>query len=353
MLPRPSVREERWLALAALLGREVPLVVANSGGWHVSTLPSRCTFFLLGLIGTVSAAAFAYLLQIPGALLVTAVAAFVLGEQLVAGRRFLATGIEESLAWMGTLLLVLQLLEWRWASDAVLALCAAAGLLLLGLRLLNPLLTTGAALAFVYAMGELSGSSRIAALLSLSLAILALALGGRRIARPSYDRMLDLIVVLMPVAGYLWQLQGIVFAMDPTRWRSQIVVNTAAVVALSVYAALALLIGLMRRRHAPVLASLLCMACVASELHAMTDARFEWRLIIEGAAVLLLATALVRWLRTARGGITSRPLTADDAVLDMLQTTAASGLMPSAPATGRSEIGGGGRFGGGGADGSF
>jgi len=116
--------------------------------------------------------------------------------------------------------------------------------------------------------------------------------------------------------------------------------------------------GLRRRRHAPLLGFMGCIACLAVELRAATELPTETWLILCGLVALVAGIALDRYLRRPRDGITSAKLTDREGPLDLLQTAGAAilagrgehGKPPAAPPpAGPGE----GRFGGGGASGRY
>jgi hypothetical protein len=119
-----------------------------------------------------------------------------------------------------------------------------------------------------------------------------------------------------------------------------------------------LITGLRQRRHAPLLGAMVCIAGLAVELRFATPgiATEAW-LIGCGIAALVVGVALDRYLREPRNGFTSTALSSREGPLDLLQTVGAAALaqrstpdvLPSEPAV----TGGGGRFGGGGASGSY
>jgi hypothetical protein len=130
------------------------------------------------------------------------------------------------------------------------------------------------------------------------------------------------------------------------------------VVALLLALGAALLVtGLRRRRHAPLWGFLGCVAALAVELRAAIPVAPETWLIICGLIALFAGVALDRWLRTPRNGLTSASLTHRDGALDLLQTAGAALLAGrTAPEPRPAEPGfegGGGKFGGGGASGSY
>jgi hypothetical protein len=131
----------------------------------------------------------------------------------------------------------------------------------------------------------------------------------------------------------------------------------AAVVLLLALGTAMLLAGLRRRRHAPLLGFMGCVACLAVELRLATTLATETWLILYGLAALVVGVGLDRYLRQPRNGLTSAALTQREGPLDLLQTAGAAVLAqrsaPESPRTEPAVTAGEGRFGGGGASGSY
>jgi len=368
---RPTPDEERWLALAAKLGAAVPSAVsaARTGGWRSTGLLARAALFVLGLV------AGGLLVGLIGfssetTLLIAGLFAALAAEWLIVTRRLFASGIEEGLCVAGYLLvagwittLIPPLSDIVTVRIAALVLIGAAGAA--GLRLLNPLVTTCAVLALVQWVGSTAaartvdqaiGGNMTMFVTGCAIATLALVLGARPYRRPSYDRMLDWLVVAMPVAACMQLASWNVYAMLSTAATSTSRLPT--VLLLVALASAMLFTGLRQRRHAPLLGAMVCIAGLAVELRFATPgiATEAW-LIGCGIAALVVGVALDRYLRESRNGFTSRPLTSREGPHDLLQTVGAAALAqrsspdlsPSEPAM----SGGGGRFGGGGASGSY
>jgi hypothetical protein len=238
-----------------------------------------------------------------------------------------------------------------WTSESVGARFVCAALAIAGLRLLNPLFTTLSVLAFVLA---LDAPPLGAGLACYGIGLAALVAGAYRYQRPSYDSMLDWLIVVMPVAGYYWSASGsgLSVATDylhaaPSAWVVPISSMT--------FAGFALATGLRRRAHAPIIAAMLCVACCAYELRKLTGLSLEARLITWGCVLLLVSITIERYLRIPRGGITSRPLRAEGESLGILGIAGSAVLTPHSPpsAATSSFDGSGGRFGGGGASGQY
>jgi hypothetical protein len=368
---QPSPAEERWLEVAARLGTAVPrdLVASRAGGWRSTGPLARIALFQLGTVAA------ALVLAILGfgeeiTLLFAGLIAAGSAEWLKASKRLHASGIEEGLCvtgflmvalWFTTLMGPLQL--FAQGKVAMLVLIAAAGAA--GLRLLNPFITTCAAVALVNWLGSTAvartldqsiGAGVTAVAFGCVLAAIALALGAREFRRPSHDRMLDWLCAAMPVAAYL----------QHATWEEYLVVSApggpgtgrlATTVLMLALGAALLIAGLRRRRHAPLLGFMGCVACLAVELRFATTLATETWLIVYGLAALVAGFALDRYLRQPRNGVTSQALENREGPLDLLQTAGAALLAQrAAPEAPRAEPGitpGEGRFGGGGAGGSY
>lgn len=368
---RPSPDEERWLEVAARLRGALTgkLTQERTGGWRSAGLFARVALFVLGLVAA------AMVLAVLGfnhdaMLLVAGVIATGAAEWLKVGKRLHASGIEEGLCVGGYMLIGLWIagkagpvfgrpgLDVFWL--VVIATTGAAGL-----RLLNPLLTTCAALAFVewldsthvaHMFDATAGGGMAALVCACVVAAVALAAGAHEFRRPSHDRMLDWLVVALPVSAYLRRTAFDVF--DVTSVATLAGANRAVVmVLLLALAVVALAAGLRRRRHAPLLAFLGCLGCVGIELRFSSPWSTELWLVIDGLAATAAGLAIDRYLRQTRNGLTSATLTDQEGPLDLLQTAGAAVLTQSgSPATQPVEpasVPHEGRFGGGGASGRF
>lgn len=375
---RPDPAQERWLALAARypgLRASIEAVPTRTGGWQSTTWLSRCLSFGLGLLA--AAMILGALAWLPGRLLWAGAAMLAVAEWLIRARRHFRLGLEEALWTCGavTVAFELQALFALHESGQIAALVALT-LLLAGLRLLNALLTSLAALlasvALAAGTATLVGWSTRFTLASVACgtaALVALAAGRARLRRPSHDRMLDGLVLALPLAAFGWATaaapQALGAGADPYT-------RTAAwlppLLALGLGAA-CLAAGLSRRRHAPLLAALGCLVALAWGLREVGALALHTRLLLWGTLALLVSVALERWLREPRGGFTSRSVAGDETALDGLQSAAAVLLAPRASAAaggdaqpgpggepqagGDSVDGGGGSFAGGGATGRF
>jgi hypothetical protein len=349
MTLRPTSAEERWLSAARLLRlspKDAPFA-ARIGGWRTAGVWSRGALFLLGLVVAL------LLLEIGGFfwrdvnVVVAGLICLVAAEWLIIARRQFSSGLEEALDVAGVSMLVYEIWSRLHGSQRMGALVFGAVLLFTGLRLLNPLLTTLAAFALLNA---LDASSHAVEWVCYGIAFAALAAGARTFRRPSYDVMLDLLVIVLPVAGYLWGDRG----LEPTSYRHASLIQWMVPLRLLVFAAVALAVGLKRRTHPPLVAAMLCVGCAVFELRALVPLSLEARLIVWGLLLLIGSTLLERFLRRPRRGFTSRALSAESDSDTLLQLSGTVVLTPaSAPAAPEPFSGAGGRFSGGGASGNF
>ena len=366
MIARPTPGEERWIAAAARFGvdRATPWIAQRTGGWSAVGWLTRCALFALGAVAAGLMTAIAGLVHVPGPLLLAGLALVAVAEWLVAGRRFFRAGVEEALGAGGLVLISFAIANPVGDAHGIRScLLLAAALLVAGIRFLNPLFTTLAVAALSLAaqlvvqalMHDAQAHTAAAACVCFAAALLALAAGAVRFARPAHDRMLDWLVVVMPLAGYLWLADGRLAEGrgGPAPFAS--VAGTLALLLPAITGALALVVGLRRRSHAPLLAFMGCVACVAYELGDLAGLPLEMRLIAWGGVALVVALALDLHLRTPRAGITSARIGADAESLPRLELVGAGALAAPAPAVPEPAgfKGGGGRFDGGGAGGSF
>jgi hypothetical protein len=366
---RPSPNEERWLAVASGLGAAVPrgTVAERTGGWRSTGPLARIALFVLGFVAA------ALLFGVLGVgnettLLLAGIIAALAAEWLTVNKRLHASGIEEGLCVGGFLLVGTWFTTFieappHFAGGDAGTLLLIAAVAAAGLRLLNPLVTTCAVLAFVYWVGSTSiahaldqpiGRGVTAFTLGCLLAAFALVLGAREYRRPSHDRMLDWLVATLPVVAYVQHANW--SAYDALRVSSSGGAGRVLTVALLLALGAALLLaGLRRRRHAPLLGFMGCVACLAVELRLATTLATETWLILCGLAALVAGVALDRYLRQPRNGLTSAPLDSRDGPLDLLQTAGAAVLAqrtaPEPPPSRPTVTPGEGQFGGGGASG--
>jgi hypothetical protein len=346
---RPTPQQERWMAAAARLRIRNHLRIAQrTGGWSAPSFIARCAFFVLGVIaGGLTGAAFEILSK-SAALPATGVTLLVAAEWLILRKRLFHAGVEEAL-WAGGLV-VLAVHFVPSSAERGLWVAIALALALAAARLLNPFLLTLAFGAASVAI-ELAGGHRVwgghevaiaASVFCYGTGAIALLLARIQFLRPSHDRMLNWLMVIMPLCGFLWLATQLAPA-----------VRLGTGLASGVFALIALIIGIRRRSHAALLACMASLGCVAYQLRDLTSLPLKLKLIVWGSAALLAAVGLDRYLRTPRGGITSHQVGEGAAALDLVQWVGAVDLTPRAAPQTAPFKGGGGTFGGGGAGGSY
>jgi hypothetical protein len=360
MLPRPSAGAERWLAAAARfeLPRD-PWLESRTSGWRNVSWLLRAALWLVGLIAAALLCGMFELLHVGHPLLIGGALLVGSAELLIAARRVLAGGLEEAFFSAGLLVIAFGLTYAPSSSrESVVALAISAALLLSAWRLLNPMLAALAACASTIAVaafashdawgGDFHSKAMYVSMLCFFMAAAALAAGARRWQRPAVDAAFDYSVIILPICGYGWACSR----AGPNPAAPEVLLELMLPAA---FAAGALLIGLRRRAHAPVIAAMGCIACIAQGLQSISLLRPEARLIAGGLIVLVFCAAAGRWLRTPRRGITSQQLHATNEAFDLLQMAAIASLPGhQAPKAAPPEFkGGGGQFGGGGADGNF
>lgn len=353
MIVRPTSSQERWLTLAQRLHLSPGSaeVAAYTGGWRTAHLWTRSVLFVLGLVAVLMTGIIGSHLW-PGAdIIIVAAVALAAGEWLIVGRRQFGSGIEESLEVSGITLLAYDLWSRSHASESVGFGLLGIGLAIAGFRLLNPVFTILAALALVTVLDAPPFGIGIAC---YAVAIAALIASFRSFRRPSYSRMLDYLVIVMPVAAYIWSVSphAMATAVD---YRNASFSQWLVPACSFAFAGIALASGWTRRAHAPLIAGALCAACGAYELRNLTGLSLATRLVIGGGALLVISTSLERYLRVPRRGFTSRPSNEYARSADVLEIAGGALLTPSVSpleATPSFE-GGGGQFGGGGSEGRY
>jgi len=349
---RPTVAEERWLTAASrhpALRAQIE-ALGQGGGWKTTTPLGRVLGVLLTLLGMSLLGGALSAFRSPW--LVTGVLLMIAAEIMIARRRVYRSGIEEVLYLGGAVAAVMQILDWsNGDSEAGAVALLSAAVLLVGWRLLNPVLTTLAAAGCSLAISLvgthlLGGNLRTleSAAFCGVLAIVALLAGARRWQRPSHDFMLDGLVMVMPWLGGMW-LMGDAWR-DDARSGFALVISTA-------FFSLLLATGLRRRQHAPLIGALGSLACAGYAAHELVEWPTYWQLIAAGAALLLTAWLSDRRLRSREDGLSSRAV--DDLPgIELVQQAGAAVLAPQPGAPAAASVGGqGGGFGGGGASGRF
>ncbi len=325
---RPTVAEERLMAAGA------------PTQWKSFSLFARLGFFVLALI--CAAAFFGFIAagaRSPHAgAIVSGLAALAAAEMFITVYHFFGAGIDEAL-WLAGAAALAGGVAWN---GKLLLPALAVAVLAAGMRLLHPLFATAGVI--VAAFWILDVEKHLAASLFCAIvAVVALALLPIRVQRPSVDRTLGALAVVMPAAAYLFG-DRVSSAFD---WR--------VAAALIVYAVVALVVGLRFRLHAPLLALFTTFGCLAYEMRDVSGLSLEARLIVWGSVLLAASVVIERILKTPRRGITSRQLK-DDKLFELLQLAGTVAITPHEQPRehgGPQLESGGSSFGGAGAGGDF
>jgi hypothetical protein len=351
------------IASRATAARGTPWLTAKLSGWKAATLLARCVFFVLGVVAAGLIAAVFNLLHVSSFLFASGVMLVAAAEWLILRRRLFGAGIEEALESVGLLMIALQGVDVLDTSvELRISLIVATMLLAAGLRLLNPLFINLSVIALSFAI-DFAGvhhsvnpltTGILASSFCLAVAWVALYVEKVPFQRPSYDQMLNWLIVTMPLAAYLWIESDYGSRVTIESLRAAPLIRVLPALMLMTFGITALLVGIRRRVHAPIIAFMICAGCVALELRNLTTLSLQVKLIGWGSVILLLTLGLDRYLRTPRGGITSSKVEEDDGSFDLLQLAGAGALAPqSIHHPGPQFKGGGGAGGGGGASGSY
>jgi hypothetical protein len=362
---RPTPEQERWMQVASRtkLKRDTSWLTERISGWTAVTSLTRCAFFIFGIFAAGLIATVFHLLRVPGFLLISGLFLVGVAEWLVVKRRLLGAGVEEAFELAGLLLIAFEFVDvQRDPSSVRISLLITTMLLVAGLRLLNPLFITLSVMAFSSTIdftwvrydGGAIPHAPVASAFCLAVAGAALYINKVKFRRPSYDQTFNWLVLTMPLAGYLWFETQNAAELSVETFGAEVFVRFLPVLALMTFGLTALIVGIRRRTHAPIIAFMICVGCVAYELRHLTTLSLQAKLIGWGTLALLLTIGLDRYLRTPRRGITSNQFPEIKGSLDLLQLAGASALAP--PSVQPSDApfkGGGGTFGGGGASGSY
>lgn len=328
--------------------RNHPWILERAGGWSAPSFIARCAFFVLGVVaGALTTAVFA-MLHRSAAMLGAGLAMLAAAEWLMLRKRLFHAGVEEALWTGGLVALAVHFLPTM--GEKGISVAAALMLAVAAIRLLNPFLLTlafaAASVAIDLASGHRlwsgSGVPVAAGIFCYGAGATALLLAQARFLRPSHDHMLSWLMIIMPLCGFLWL---------GTERAPAIRIDTA--LASGGFALAALIMGIHRRAHAPLLTCIASFGCLAYQLRDLTALPLKLKLIVWGTAVLLAAMGLDRYLRTPRRGITSHQIGEGTAALDLVQWFGAGALSPAAAPQSTTFKGGGGTFSGGGAGGSY
>jgi len=298
----------------------------RANAWRRMSLIAQIVFFVLTIAAIAIFYGFLSLLGLPTWLV--AVAAIPLGEFLIRRSHFWRTGVESAL-WIGGLYAIVFSLPHSGRIEALLVLAMPAAIA--GWRVRNALFGT-LALVLITAYFAAHHWPWFALFFALAVTLAAVFALTRTWQRPSTEFLWQVIVLVMPIAGYIAQLQE----------RHSVVMLYLGVAA--VFAA----VGIRVRIRVPLAAAVIAIAIAIINAHLPWDV--EVQLIVGGAVALGAAAAIMRALRRKdRGFVIGEPKQSD---LQAALSVAPTLLSVHAPGGAQVKTGGG-EFGGAGASGSY
>src|SRR5579884_2337158 len=251
----------------------------RAGAWKRFSLLLQCVFFFLT---TLAVAAFALLFEFKGNWFVLLVSVGV-SELLIQKKHFWRTGIEAAL-WLGGLYAFIFSLPSSGKPEALLVLAAAAALA--GWRVRYALFGT-LAMVLVTAYFAWRHLPHEALAFGCGIAVVAAFACTRAWKRPSTELLWQMLLIVMPVAGYA--------ASDTSFYATE----TATFFAFAIVFAM---IGIRYRVRVPLVASGIAIAIAALDAHKQIPLATETQLMIAGIALLIVAAAIARALRRRTHG---------------------------------------------------
>ncbi|HEU5161796.1 MAG TPA: hypothetical protein VFV54_01500 [Thermoanaerobaculia bacterium] len=332
-------RARGWMRAGWITEAERKSVETTAAGdWKVFSLLPRIGLFILLFNATSTSRIFFGMQPNPGTVLV-GLAIIGLAEVLIVKARFFRTGIEEGI-WCAGLLLLLFDAFAIWESSMLFAawfgFAAGIATILLSLRLLHTLLFLAGVAFLVFWAGDFFDTPAVGGWLLFAAGLVALAVHLRPAARPFRASASGWLALVAPAVA--WAL----LREDSVGVGNGIALGSAI-----------LWLGLGTRHRSRFAIAGGALAVMAFGYQLLESARWavEWKLILGGAAVFGLAVALERWLRTPRGGFTSRALDSD-AEPALFEMAAVAALAPAAAQREGFESEGG-KFGGAGSSGDW
>jgi hypothetical protein len=319
----PTIAEERVIA------------AGGKTQWRTSRVIPRVIFFVLTLVCVSAAYGLFNLFGFPEEA-ATATICIAVAELLIAQKRLYHAGPEEAL-WIAALFCMIFALPGPATDEAILLFAAA--FFIAGGRVRNALfLAVGTGLVCVYVVVR-AERSEPAAFLALALAFASAALLNRQWRDPLWHSLFSWLVVAMP--AFAW----VVDAMD--RWEQPTIRIAVAIVVGIAF----LLLGLWRRERAIVLAGGLSIVLAAVGIDQRMIWPGEFRFLMWGGVLLILALATERALRGKTRGLTSEKIEEIEGFA-LVEMAAAAAATPRSDAPPR-EVGRGGEFGGGGSSADY
>ena len=351
--PQPSALDERREALrtrARAWQRDTliddvqrqAIEARSQSEWRRVGLILALVFFVLTLNVLGAIFGLSVLLRLPKGV-VTCAIALVAAEGLIRGAKFFETGIEPAL-WIGGLFAFIFGLPSEGKPEALLVFALAAAIA--GWRVLNPIFG-GLAFILVGAYIAVKWNAWWPALLFCAVvAIAALVVLARRFERQSTEELFDVLLLVMPLTGY------IAAKLSSLGWKSTSRTDMRLVAIMLILAAAFFIVGVMRRERASLLAGGVSLAVAAIEFALGISWSVEAKLMAGGASLVAIGWILSRILHGRTAGFVITPaVTRYDEAVQIAGAIAVASPAHSAAAAQRES--GGGTFGGAGASGDF
>lgn len=324
----PSVDEERLDALRP-----------NSSPWRSHGIVLSIVFFGLTVLAIVALNALAELWHLPEGM-VTAAVAIAVAEWLIHRRRFFGTGIESAL-WLGALFSIIFALPSSGKPEALLVFVAACAIA--GFRVRSALFGCAAVVLVLSYIAVKADSAWPAMAFGIAAALVAAVALQREWQRPSTERLIGMVMIVMPVAAEIaWAVAG----------------RGTAPLPFAVLAALLFALGIRGRDRVTLATGALTAGIAAFEARELFDFPLELKLIAGGALLIATAVAVARALRGRKTGFVIEPsaVTPYDEAMQILATLPSAhpaSADPAAAAAPEIKSGGGSSFGGAGAGGGY
>lgn len=332
-------RARRWMRAGWITEAEKKGVeTTETGSWKVFSLLPRLGLFIL-LFNAASTSRIFFGMQPALGNIVIGLAIIALAEVLIVKARFFRTGIEEGIWCAGLLLLLFDAFSLGESSmlfAAWFAFAAGVATILLSFRLLHTVLFLLGVALLLFWTADFFESPAAAGWTLFAAGLLALAIHVRPPERPFRASASGWLALVAPAVA--WALV-----------REE---SLGAGTGIALGGAMAWLgLGIRHRSRFAMAGGALAVMAFGYQLIESASWPVEWKLIAGGTVVFAIAVAVERWLRTPRGGFTSRALDAD-AEPALFEMAAVAALAPAAGQRGELE-GEGGRFGGAGSSGDW